>query len=180
MDKEHIPELQKLVTKFEFEHIAMFPTVLRLLYYGPFMDELRELATKQPEKLKRISKVVCYRVIDNERIEMDAETLWVQLNYHLMHLLDFIPVASWDLYAADNFLNNFSMLHEILTKAGQLHCRVDYQVKDRAAQSGGENMNLLTFVSRKLPPKAILAVGRKAIKKFSDEINHSLDYEILF
>ena len=34
-------------------------------------------------------------MIDNAVIVMDAEAFWVQMNYQVIHLLDFLPAASW-------------------------------------------------------------------------------------
>merc|ERR1712232_696372 len=123
MEANQIPQLQALVTAFEFEQIEAFPSVLRLLYHG---ELLRTLEQYDPVILGALERVVFNRVIDNERIEMTAESFWIQLNCQLIHLLDFLPASCWKNHADDSFLRNFSALHAILTRAGKLRCRVDF------------------------------------------------------
>jgi hypothetical protein len=55
-------------------------------------------------------------VIDNAEMVMDAAGFWAQLNYQLIHLLDFLPAASWALHTGDNFLDNFSSIYGLLQK----------------------------------------------------------------
>ena len=45
------------------------------------------------------------RVIDNATISLSAAELWCN-NYHLIHLLDFLPAALWQLQANDIPLMN--------------------------------------------------------------------------
>ena len=45
--------------------------------------------------LSKLVGIQYHRVLDNAVIELDAESLWVQLNYQLIHLLDFLPSANW-------------------------------------------------------------------------------------
>mmetsp|Transcript_15858 Transcript_15858/g.19256 ORF Transcript_15858/g.19256 Transcript_15858/m.19256 type:complete len:386 (-) Transcript_15858:893-2050(-) len=180
MSKDKIPELRGLVNEFEFEQIALFPTVLRLVAAGPMMDELLEIARSNPSKLKSLKSIVCYRVIDNERMEADAEALWVQLNYQAMHLLDFLPLASWKSNREDGFLRNFSLLFELLTKANKLLCNIDFDIKEAESSRGGQHKTLATEVFKMVPAETIWKMARENIKKFSAKINHSLDYELKF
>lgn len=40
-------------------------------------------------------------------MSLSGDQLWVQLNYQLIHLLDFLPVAHWGDNADDMFLQQF-------------------------------------------------------------------------
>uniref|UniRef100_A0A7S3LTZ7 Uncharacterized protein n=1 Tax=Aplanochytrium stocchinoi TaxID=215587 RepID=A0A7S3LTZ7_9STRA len=180
MTKDRIPELRSLLTEFEFDQIAMFPTVLRLMSSGEMMDELLELAKFNPAKLDKLKKVVCYRVIDNERIEMDAEAFWTQLNFQAMHLLDFLPLASWKANKEDGFLRNFSLIYDLLTKANKLMCKIDFEINEAESCRAGQHKTLATEVFKLIPPKYIWKLQRKNIKLMSRKINHSLSYELHF
>jgi hypothetical protein len=178
MEANKIPKLQTLLTEFEFEHVAAFPSVLRLLYRGDLLRELERLSAAQ---LRRLDRMVCYRVIDNERIEMDSEAFWDQLNYQLIHLLDFLPAASWKLHADDSFLRNFTALYAILTRAGKLRCQVNFDATEAQHTATGQPpMSLGSLVRKVLPSKVVLKMSENAVANFSAKIGHSLDYELHF
>ena len=72
-------------------HVAAFPTVLRLLIRGPLLDELDAIARDGAT----IEKISFYRVLDNAPIELSGDELWTQLNFQLIHALDFLPALAW-------------------------------------------------------------------------------------
>jgi len=178
MEVAKIPQLQALLTPFEFEQIAMFPSILRAFYHGPLRQELQSAPT---ERLQRLQSVECHRVIDNATILMDAEAFWTQLNYQLVHLLDFLPVASWKLQAGDSFLDNFTALHGILTRAGKLSCHVDFDVTEgQSTKAGQPPLTLSSFLRGVLPSSVQLGMVRNQIGDFSRKIGHSLEYKLVF
>lgn len=178
MDASKIPTLQSLVTPFEFDHIAMFPTILRVFYHGPLRLELEAMSR---EALDRLTGVECHRVIDNVKIVMDADTFWTQLNYQLIHLLDFLPASSWKLHAGDAFLDNFTAMHGIVTKAGKLACRVDFDLTEGSSSKEGQPpLTLASFLRGLLPSSTQLNMARSQIGDFSAKIGHSLEYKLVF
>ena len=92
MGLEKLPTLKSLLTEEEMAHVQAFPTVLRLLIHGPLLKELQRLT---PEKLKTLKSIKMHRLLDNAQIEMEAEDLWVHLNLQMIHAIDFLPAASW-------------------------------------------------------------------------------------
>ena len=120
-----------------------------------------------------------YRVIDNERMEVSADSFWAQLNYQLIHLLDFLPASSWNLNAGDNFLDAFRALHGILAKAGRLDCRVNFDAKEGSDCKAGQPVTLAGFLRGALPSAVQLGMARRQIAQFSAQINHSLEYKLV-
>ena len=52
--------------------------------------------------LKRLLVYRLYRVTSPllkilRKLFLDSETFWVQMNYQLIHLMDFLPIADWSL-----------------------------------------------------------------------------------
>ncbi|CAJ1344891.1 unnamed protein product, partial [Effrenium voratum] len=93
MKVEKIPKLQSFLTEEEFKHIEAFPSILRLMFHFDFIQELENTgAAKVGETFNGLK---FHRVIDNKSLFLDAESFWVQMNYQLMHLLDFLPIADW-------------------------------------------------------------------------------------
>ena len=182
MDKSKIGKLQSLINDFEFNQIAMFPTVLRLFYYGPLRYDLEALVDGDDgiKKLKKLKTVVMYRVIDNEKMEIKAEDFWIQLNYQLIHLLDFLPAASWKLHVGDNFLDNFIAMHNILSKSNNLKANVDYNAQEGESTTGGQAVTLASIIRGYIPTNVQIALAQRQIYKFSNAIGHSLDYELVF
>ena len=176
MPPEKIPKLRALLSSFEFEQIALFPTMLRVFYHGPMRWELEAMSRSQ---LNAIERVVMYRVIDNERMEFSADAFWAQLNYQLIHLLDFLPASSWKLHAGDNFLDAFQALYGILLKAGRLECRVNFDATEGKDSHDGQPMTLAGFIRGAIPSRVQLALARRQIAQFSAAIDHSLDYELI-
>ena len=50
---------------------------------------------------------------------MSAPDLWIQLNYQLIHLVDFLPVSNWSVHADDTAFIVFRDLYDLLTQAGE-------------------------------------------------------------
>ena len=57
-----------------------------------------------------------FRVIYNARISLSAEDFWVHMNYQLVHLLDFLPAALWQVTANDILLMKFVEVHDFLQR----------------------------------------------------------------
>ena len=66
------------------------------------------------ERLEHLKGIRFHRVIDNEEMELSAEDLWTQLNYHLIHFVDFLPVANWQTHRSDPLIQIFIQLSQFL------------------------------------------------------------------
>jgi len=89
---DQIERLKSFLDANEFMHIQAFPSVMRLLYHGKLLPEL--LAAEDVMQLEEIS---FHRVMaPHIDLKMSAEDFFVQLNYQLMHLLDFLPASNWN------------------------------------------------------------------------------------
>ena len=51
----------------------------------------------------------------------------MHLNYHLIHLMDFLPVADWTTHRGG--LQQFCHLHKLLSDAGERRVRIDIDLK---------------------------------------------------
>ena len=56
---------------------------------------------------------------------MIGEELWIHLNYHIIHHLDFLPIAEWSNTASDGMFQSFIALYNLLVKKGKLAARVE-------------------------------------------------------
>ncbi|CAE7766766.1 unnamed protein product [Symbiodinium sp. CCMP2456] len=177
MEKEKIPKLRELLNEVEMKHIEAFPSILRLLYHGQLMDELLADAETLPKTLQSIS---FHRVIDNEELVLTADEFWVALNYQLMHQLDFLPVANWAEAVDDQFFVFFLGLYEVLTRAGKLEAEVNFDLKMATPPSdlARPSMTLGRFINKIVPGTVKKNIARQTVARFSELINHSLDYKL--
>eukprot|EP00391_Amoebophrya_sp_Ameob2_P007795 CAMPEP_0178999934 /NCGR_PEP_ID=MMETSP0795-20121207/10373_1 /TAXON_ID=88552 /ORGANISM="Amoebophrya sp., Strain Ameob2" /LENGTH=485 /DNA_ID=CAMNT_0020692837 /DNA_START=178 /DNA_END=1635 /DNA_ORIENTATION=+ len=132
MEAKNVPALQKLLTKEEFFHIAAFPTVLRLIKGTDFLLDLYNLeaaaamATSGERSWKKLRGLRCMRMLDGEAIEFESmEALYTHLNFHAIHLLDFLPLCGWRANWARPFVHDFLMLFAVLKALGKLEANID-------------------------------------------------------
>ena len=97
-----------------------------------------------------------------------------------MHLLDFLPAASWLSQLDDGFLNTFTALHSFMTASKILTAVVDFDLKSGEKTSDGIPITLGSFLRGLLPMATKLKLNVKAIQKFSKNIGHDLDYELVY
>jgi hypothetical protein len=133
MSADKIPALRELMTPSEWAQTEAFPSVLRLLYAGPLRRELRE----NLHRADAIASITFHRVIDNEPITMSGEDLWIALNYQLIHLVDFLPVANWSVHQNDTSFILFRDLYDLLEGAGKREAIVGLHAKLAPSQAGG-------------------------------------------
>lgn len=169
------PKLKGLLTDAEFTHIEAFPSLLRLINHRRLLAELCALSA---DKVKSLKSITFHRVIDNQKATMSAQELWVQLNYQLIHLLDFLPASNWADNMDDAFLLNFVPLHDFLTKHGLKEAKVDFDLREAKSGSQGRPLTLGLLVSSLLPSKLARNIPVKAIAGFSAKIGHSLDFQL--
>lgn len=174
MDVSKLPALRELLTEEEASQIEAFPSFVRLFYDQALLDELNA----NLHRLDDLVAVHCHRVIDNAPISLDAEALWVQLNFQLMHFVDFMPPANWGARLADPLMLQFRALSDFLDRAGQRRARVEVDFPNGPSLPVGERPTAVSTVFGLLPPSVTLGLARKSIRKYSGAIGHSLDYRL--
>jgi len=174
MDAAKIPKLKALLTDFEALHVECFPSVLRLFYNGDFLDELEA----NMHRLDQLEALHLNRVIDNEPLVIDAENLWIDLNFHLMHFVDFMPSANWSSQRADPLMQMFERLSNLLDRAGKREAAVAVSFPTDKAAPIGEDRTLFGRVTGLLPPSITLKLAKKSIQAYSEEAGHDLSYRL--
>ncbi len=173
MEAEKIPALRELLDDFDWRHIEAFPSVLRLLYSGGLRRELRD----NIDRASSLSEVRFRRVIDNEAVTMTGDDFWIQLNYQLIHLIDFLPVANWTTHRNDTAFILFRDLRDLLVRAGRLAAKVNYTPAKGRPTFKGEPLRsglLATLIPVSLSEK----MAARSVSQFSSRIGHSLDYDL--
>lgn len=169
MDAAKIPALEALISTEEMKHVQVFPSFLRLLAAGLLLPDLRS----RLGSLEKLQKVSVRRVIDNEAVEIDAEAFWIQLNYQVIHMLDFLPVADWPSRTAEPTFQIFLELRSFLTAAGQLQAKVDL------GSACGSKPQEEKLISSTASPWARIKrkMAANAVRNYSAEIGHNLEYK---
>ena len=173
MEASKIPALRELITPFEWTHTEAFPSILRLLYAGTLRQELRANA----HRADAIESIRMHRVIDNQPIEMSGEDLWIALNYQLIHLVDFMPVANWSVHRNDTSFILFRDLYDLMDKAGKRDAFVSYS-EPTGEPRQGEKLGLGGWLTTQIPVSMSEKMAAKSVTKFSERIGHSLNYDI--
>ena len=174
MEASKLPQLKALLTDFEAIHVEAFPSILRLLYNKGLLDELEH----NLHRLGELQALHFHRVIDNEPLTIDADNLWINLNYHLMHFVDFTPAANWSTHRSDPLLQMFEKLSGFLDRAGQRQAQVEVRFPIGRSASVGEDRSLFGKLSSLLPPAVKLKLARQSIQQYSALAGHSLDYKL--
>jgi hypothetical protein len=174
MTADKIPALRELMTPFEWTHTEAFPSVLRLLYAGSLRSELRENASRADE----LQSIRFHRVIDNESIAMSGEDLWTALNYQLIHLVDFLPVANWSVHQNDTSFILFRDLYDLMGKAGKRDAVINYAPAVGPRKLEGESQGLGGWLTTLIPVGTSEMMAARSVARFSERIGHSLDYEL--
>lgn len=174
MEASKIPLLKELITDFEWRQVEAFPSVLRLLYDG----ELRQELLKNAHRPDKMNAIHFHRVIDNEPITMTGEDFWIQMNYQIMHVLDFLPAANWAVHHSDNSFVLFRSLWDIMTRSGTLQATINYKPPTGPKRFVRENTDLAMRLIALAPDKVVDKMAGKSVRNFSEQIGHSLDYRI--
>lgn len=174
MSADKIPALRALMTPAEWKQVEAFPSLLRLLLAGPLRRELQENAHR-PDA---IASIAFHRVIDNQPITISGEDLWIALNYQLIHLVDFLPVANWPAHQNDSTFILFRHLYDLLGQTGKREAVVDYTPNARPSKPQGEPQGLGAWLITLIPVRVSEQVAAKSVARFSQRIGHSLDYRI--
>ena len=106
-------------------------------------------------------------LLDNGPLTLTAAQLFENLNYQMIHAIDFLPPASWKRTSGTYFFNIFVQLQSILARAGQLCARVGYDPAEQQALVDGAIPNTWRHY--------LIA---KTIAKYSAQVDHSLAYTL--
>jgi hypothetical protein len=174
MTADKIPALRELMTPFEWAHTEAFPSVLRLLYAGDLRKDLRN----NLGRLDSLQSISMHRVIDNAPITLGADDLWIALNYQLMHLVDFLPVANWATHQNDTSFILFRDLYDLMDQAGKLEAQIAYTPAQGAARSVGEDLGFGGWLTTLIPVGMSEKMAARSVTQFSAKIGHSLAYEL--
>ena len=174
MTADKIPQLKALLTDFEWRQTEAFPSVLRLLYAGTLRNELRE----NLHRLDQLSGISFHRVIDNESIELSAEDFWIALNYQLIHLVDFLPVANWSTHQNDTSFIIFRDLVDLMHRGGKVEASIHYQPEDSSSSPVGETFGFGGWLTTRIPVTLAERLAAKSVTRFSERIGHSLEYTL--
>jgi hypothetical protein len=176
MDKSKIPALRALLSPFDWTHVEAFPSMLRLLYSGELRAELR----REVSRATKIREVHLHRVIDNAPITLSGEDFWIALNYQLIHLVDFMPVANWATHMNDTSFIVLRDLYDLLERAGKLEARVQYSPPRGRSSALGEDLDVGGWLTTHIPVGLSEKMASLSVKKFSERIGHDLSYRIVW
>jgi len=174
MEASKIPALQGLLDPFDWRHVEAFPSVLRLLYGPSFRPEL----WANSHRLEDLESLTLRRVIDNAEITLSAEDFWIQLNYQLIHLVDFIPVSNWAAHQNDTSFIIFRDLERFLRETGRMEATIGYEPAKPGAPVVGEPRTLGAKLVDLLPTGLSEKMAAKSVQRFSERIGHSMEYTI--
>ncbi|MBL8035021.1 MAG: hypothetical protein JNJ69_15040 [Leptospiraceae bacterium] len=176
MPKEKIPQLKPLMSDFDWRHVEAFPSVLRLLYG----TDLLKVLENEPAKLNSLKQIKFHRVIDNAPITMSGEDFWIQLNYQIIHLTDFIPVSNWPAHSNDSSFILFRKLYKFMTENGKLEAKISYEPPPLYAPVKNEELPVTGWLLTLMPTALGEWMTAQSIRKFSQKIGHDLKYELNF
>lgn len=176
MGAEKIPALQSLLTQGDFRQIAAFPSVLRLLYDAPMREELWDRMPQADE----LRAVRMRRVMDNAPIELTGEEFWRALNYQLVHLTDFLPVANWVAHKNQNTFLLFSELYALLEAAGKLEADIAFAPPVGPRRLDGEALTWVGWALTQAPAPVIRSMTARSVRKYSSAIGHELSFELVY
>lgn len=121
MTKEKIPTLEQLITKEELVHVSAFPTMLRLIKGTDFLDDLYTRCMRGDAP----NGITFQRLLDGEQIQLTGDQLFTHLNLHLIHSLDFLQPAGWNVNQNDFFLEEFASYYTLLSHCGKLEAGIE-------------------------------------------------------
>lgn len=173
MTADKMPALQALLDPADWAQIEAFPSVLRLLYDGPLRAELRANLTR----LDQLRAIRFHRVIDNAPIEMSGPAFVEALNYQLIHLVDFLPVANWATHQNDTAAILFRDLHDLMAQGRLQQCTLSC-APPSTQPAQGEIGGLGAWFTTHIPVGLSEKMAAKSVRRFSQRVGHDLSYTI--
>lgn len=174
MPAEKIPQLEALLDERDWTQVEAFPSLLRLLYAG---DLRRELWANRYRDLRSISM---HRVIDNAPIELSGEQFWEAMNYQLIHLVDFMPVANWATHQNDTSYILFRDVFRLMDESRQRRAKVTYTGPAEGEPLTGEKVTAGGWLTTKIPVSLSEKMSEKSVRRFSEQCGHDLSYRTVW
>ena len=115
-------------------------------------------------------------MIDNEPITLSGEDLRIQLNYQLIHLIDFLPVANWTTHANETSFIVFRDLYDLMQQGGWLDANIAYTPASGPRTRTGETHSLGSLLTTLIPVSLSEKMAAGSVRRFSERIGHSMDY----
>jgi len=109
---------------------------------------------------------------------MHASDLWIHLNYQAIHLIDFLPAACWAAQVTEPLFGTFVELVTFLRHTNKLAARINFDHPSGEKTLEGQPLTLGSYVYRFMPDAVSRKIQKKAIRQFSHEIGHSLEYKL--
>ena len=175
MEASKIDALRTHLTDFEWTHIEAFPSVLRLLYdHG-----LREELNANMHRIDRLASISCHRVIDNAPITLTAEDFWIQMNYQLIHFIDFLPVANWAVHQNETSFIVFRAVYDLMSRAQKIEAEVGYRpATGNRTLVREKTLGVLGWLVTKMPVGLSERMAASSVRKFSERIGHNMSYQL--
>ena len=191
LEFDKIPDMQDFLTPHEYLHVQAFPCMLRLLWveHG-LLDALWDkaaAAAPEREAMLLADKLqgVTVNTFHGTQLTLEGDELWMHLNYHLIHLLDFMPTQHYEKFAIqDGFTRLFLRMHEFLRTQDRLWATVRL---DRIGQVPGMTApdqelptweHLTSSQANKDDAAKVHAQLGKQLRAYSEAIGHDLSYEL--
>jgi hypothetical protein len=174
MTADKMPTLQALLSEDDWAHISAFPSMLRLLYDQPLRQELRSKLGAWDS----IRSVRMHRVIDNAELVLSRDQFFEQLNYQLMHLLDFLPVSNWAAHRTIPSFIIFRDLYDLMERQGKRAFPLNYQAPTGSATLTDEQTSFGGWLTTKIPEGISESMTSKSIRRWSAAAGHDLAYTI--
>lgn len=172
MEANKIPQLEALLSPSDFLQVAAFPSVLRLLYSGELRAELRQNVGRP------IKTISMRRVIDNEPLELTGDEFWEAMNYQLIHLVDFMPVANWSAHRSDTSYILFRQVFDLMDRADAIEAQVMLREPAEGPTLQGEAASLGGWLTTMIPVGVSEKMSARSVQRFSEACGHSLRYQI--
>ena len=188
LDFDKIPHLEDLLTPHEYLHVQAFPCMLRLLWVE-LLDVLWDKAAELEGKNKGLAdqlQGVTVTAFHGTQLTLEGDELWMHLNYHLIHLLDFMPTQHYDQFAIqDGFTRLFLRLHEFLRTQDRLWAtvRLDRIASVPGMTAPGQDLPTWDYLTskddtgREEAAKVHAQLGTQ-LRSYSNAIGHDLSYEV--
>lgn len=167
-----IPRLQSLLGASDFHQIAAFPSMLRLLYASNLRADLKS------NPGRKIASISMNRVIDNQPIELSGDEFWEAMNYQLIHLVDFMPVANWGVHQNDTSYILFRDVYDLMRTSGRLVADVTYEGPVGRPALENETVTVGGWLGTKIPVALSEKMAAGSVRRFSEACGHDLAYRV--
>ena len=95
-------------------------------------------------------------------------------------MIDFLPVANWQTHQSDPLVQICLQLIDFLDQMGQRQVQIAFSIpSSQYAHPVQEVLSIESRLSNWIPASLKMKLATKSVRKFSDNIGHSLHFELL-